>query len=91
MLARCTRPWRDALRLVRPDTLLRWDRDLFKVVWKWKSRPKGQPKRLPQETIDLIREMAVATWETFIRNHTNNIWACDFLCGREQAHPGGAA
>jgi len=119
VLARCTRGWRDALHLVQPDTLLRWHRDLFKIVWKWKSRPKGQPKRLPRETIDLIKEMAVSnvtwgaerirgellklgirvskrtiqkyirpvrppgnsgqTWEAFIRNHTNDIWACDFL------------
>lgn len=119
LLAGFNRTWRDALHLVQPDTLLRWHREFFKNVWRRKSRPKGQPKRLAQEAIDLIKEMAVSnatwgakrirgellklgirvskrtiqkymrqvrppgkrgqTWETFVRNHTNDIWACDFL------------
>lgn len=119
VLARLSRSWRDALLLVQPESLPRWHRDLFKITWRRKSKPKGQPKRLAQETIDLIRQMAVSnatwgaervrgellklgirvskrtiqkymsqvrpqrkpgqTWETFIRNHTNEIWTCDFL------------
>ncbi|MFC1707602.1 hypothetical protein ACFL59_12435, partial [Planctomycetota bacterium] len=64
ILARANRAWRDALLLVQPDTLLRWHRDLFKLVWIRRSRPSTQPKRLAQETIDLIKEMARsnATW-----------------------------
>jgi putative transposase len=61
---RFTSAWKTALDVVQPDTLLRWHRDLFKWVWKRKSRPKSQPKKLGHETIDLIKEMAVtnATW-----------------------------
>lgn len=58
LLARICRTWRDALHLVQPDTLLRWHRDLFKIVWRRKSRRKGQPRRLPQETIEQIQRMA---------------------------------
>ncbi|MFC1705935.1 integrase, partial [Planctomycetota bacterium] len=58
ILARANSVWRNALHLVQPDTLLRWHRDLFKIVWTRRSRPNTQPKRLAQETIDLIREMA---------------------------------
>jgi len=43
--ARCTRGWRDALHLVQPDTLLRWHRDLFKVVCKWTDQTQGSPRR----------------------------------------------
>ena len=67
LLARLTRFWRSALHIVQPDTLIRWHRDLFRCYWKRKSKSTlvapdrvvkaGRP-RLPQETIDLIRQMA---------------------------------
>ena len=60
LLARFTRCWQNTLHIVQPDTLLRWHRDLFGQYWRRKSR-KGKPKpRIPQETIDLIKEVAGA-------------------------------
>ena len=42
---------------------LRWHRDLFKLVWRRKSRTTRREPRIPQETIDLIRKMAAEnTW-----------------------------
>ena len=58
LLARLTCHWRRALHLVSPDTLLRWHRDLYKLFWRKKSRPKSPPKRLSPEVIELIRRMA---------------------------------
>jgi hypothetical protein len=48
---------------VRPDTLVRWHRRLFRLFWRAKSRPRGRP-RIPTELQRLIAEMAVAnrTW-----------------------------
>ena len=57
-LARLTRRWRDALHVVSPETLLRWRRDLFKIVWRRKSRPRGQPRRLAPEIVTLIQAIA---------------------------------
>ncbi len=57
-LARLNGRWRDALRVVSPETLLRWHRDLFKIIWRRKSRPHGQPKRLAPEVVTLIQAMA---------------------------------
>ncbi len=57
LLARLNAGWRQPLHIVKPDTLLRWHRRLFKLLWKRKSKPKGQPARLAQETINLIRMM----------------------------------
>jgi hypothetical protein len=35
----------DAVRVVQPETVLRWHRAGFKMFWRWKSRPKaGRPK-----------------------------------------------
>ena len=118
-LARLTRRWRDALHVVSPETLLRWHRGPFKIVWRRKSLPRGQPKRLAPEVVTLIQAMAKdnvlwgaerirgellklgirvskrtiqkymrrvrpagkrgQSWNTFVGNHSCDIWACDFL------------
>ena len=58
LLARLNRAWRGSLQLIRPATLLRWHRDLFKMVWRQKSRTARREPRIPQATIDLIKTMA---------------------------------
>ena len=49
--------WRDALTVVKPDTLIRWHRKGFRLFWKWKSRPAGRP-RVPLQVRKLIAEIA---------------------------------
>jgi transposase InsO family protein len=46
--------WRQALVVVRPETLIRWQRCAVRFYWRWKSRP-GRPK-LPIEIRQFIRE-----------------------------------
>jgi len=58
ILARLCPRWWDALHVVNPEALLRWHRDLFKFVWRRRSRPKGQPMRLAPEVVTLIQAMA---------------------------------
>jgi putative transposase len=55
--------WRELLTIVRPETLVRWHRDLYRLCWRMKSRPRGRP-RIPAELQQLIADMAVAnrTW-----------------------------
>src|SRR5262245_17174546 len=55
--------WRPVLTVVKPDTLIRWHRKGFQLLWRWKSRPRGRP-RLPVDVRQLIAEMAAAnrTW-----------------------------
>jgi len=48
--------WRDALVVVRPETMLRWHRAGWKLFWRLKSRP-GRPP-IPIEIQTLIRRMA---------------------------------
>jgi len=54
--------WRDALTIVKPDTLIRWHRRI-RLFWKWKSRASGRP-RVPADVRRLIVEMATnnPTW-----------------------------
>lgn len=70
LLARLNSAWAQALLIVEPGTLLRWHRRLFKLIWRRKSRPKGQPARLSQETIDIIQMMA-----------TDNPWGAERIRG----------
>jgi hypothetical protein len=48
--------WRDALIVVRPETLIRWHRAGFRLFWRYKSRT-GRPP-IPAELRALIRRMA---------------------------------
>ena len=48
-------PWRSALVVVKPETLIGWHRQAFQLFWRWKSRG-GRPK-LPKDLRILIAEM----------------------------------
>jgi putative transposase len=54
--------WRAALRVVQPETFLRWHRQGFRLFWRGKSKP-GRPA-LPKDLQALIRRMALEnpTW-----------------------------
>ena len=119
LLASKLQNWKDALLIVKPETILRWHRQGFRLFWTRKSRPTTYSPKIPVETITLIREMATdnylwgaerirgellkvgikvakrtvqrymrqarpmrprgQSWSAFLRNHANDIWACDFL------------
>jgi transposase InsO family protein len=46
----------DALQVVQPETILRWHRAGFKMVWRWKSRHRAP--RIDRGLRDLIRRMS---------------------------------
>jgi putative transposase len=60
LLASQLHSWKQVLVIVQPETLLRWHRDLFRRVWKRKSRSRGNGGRppLPKEVVVLIKQMA---------------------------------
>jgi len=55
LLSRCF-AWREALTIVQPATLVRWHREAFRLIWRWRSR-SGRP-RLPAELQQVIAVMA---------------------------------
>ncbi len=68
LLASWLRAWASVLAIVRPETVLRWHREGFRLFWRWKSRLRAVPKpKVAAETIALIREMA----------RTNRRWGAD--------------
>ncbi len=58
LLSRLWQPWRAALVLVRPETVIRWQRRRFRDHWLRKCKA-GRPRVHP-ELRDLIRTMAAA-------------------------------
>jgi len=59
-LASRLRTWKQAFHIVQPDTVLRWHRELFRRLWRRKSRPKSKPGRpsLADDVVALIKRMA---------------------------------
>jgi transposase InsO family protein len=57
-LSRLWSGWRPCLMIVKPETVVCWHREGFKLYWRWKSRKKtGRPKT-EAEIRKLIRQMA---------------------------------
>jgi len=115
-LARFLPHWKDILRIVQPETILRWHRTLFKHFWKKKSGTRHHPRKISDETLALIKQMAEENrlwgaerirgeliklgikiakrtiqkylpknrrpsgqaWATFLKNHAQEIFVCDF-------------
>jgi putative transposase len=72
LLARLVRSWREALLLVQPETVLRWHRQGFRLVWRRRSRHRSAPQpKVATETIALIKEMAAA----------NRLWGAERIRG----------
>ncbi len=71
LLARFVRSWQQALLIVQPETLLRWHRELFRMVWKSRSKTASHQPRVAAETVALIREMAA----------NNRLWGAERIRG----------
>jgi putative transposase len=64
--------WRDALLLVKPDTIIRWHREGFRLLWRRKSKAnRTRRSALPKETIELIQRMA----------RENRLWGAERIRG----------
>ena len=50
----------DALKIVEPETVIRWHRSGFRQFWRWKSRSRRGRPQVPSDIRQLIREMSLA-------------------------------
>jgi transposase InsO family protein len=69
-LAAVAPTWKNVLRIVQPETLLRWHRAGFKALWRWRSRARPA-SRLASDAIALIRSMA----------SDNRLWGAERIRG----------
>jgi hypothetical protein len=51
---------RDALAIVKPETVVKWHRAGFRLYWRWKSKARGGRPTVPLEIRKLIRKMSIA-------------------------------
>jgi putative transposase len=64
--------WREALLLVKPDTIIRWHREGFRLLWKRRSKAtKTRRSALSTETLQLIQRMA----------SDNRLWGAERIRG----------
>jgi putative transposase len=71
LLASRVHAWRQALLIIKPDTLLRWHREGFRLFWCHKSKATTCTPRVPAETIALIAEMVAH----------NRLWGAERIRG----------
>ncbi len=71
VLASTVQHWREALRIIRPATVLRWYRAGLRLFWQAKSRATSQEPRIAAETIARIKELAAS----------NRLWGADRIRG----------
>jgi hypothetical protein len=57
-LSRLWTDWRSCLLIVKPETVIRWHREGFKLYWRWKSRKKPGRPMIATEIRSLIRRMS---------------------------------
>ena len=69
ILARFLPNWKNILHILQPETLLRWHRELFKHFWKKKSKTRHRPRRVSEDVINLIRQMAIE----------NHLWGAEHI------------
>ncbi len=58
VLASTLQQWKEALLIVKPETILRWHRLDFRLFLKTKSQETSCAPKIPLETITLIKDMA---------------------------------
>jgi len=58
LLAHLVHGWQAALLIVQPDTMLRWHRHAFRLVWRAKSTPALKRPQIAPATVALIKRMA---------------------------------
>src|ERR1700687_4612429 len=57
---------RDALAIVKPETVVKWHRAGFRLYWRWKSKARGGRPAVALQIRKLIRGMSIANplWGT---------------------------
>jgi len=83
MILRIYPQWKEALLIVKPETVIRWHKLGFKLFWRWKSRIRKLGIEVSQAT---VRRYMVKghgrpsqTWRSFLNNHVKDLASIDFF------------
>jgi putative transposase len=50
--------WRSALPIVKPDTVIAWHRQRFRLYWKWQSRGRLKDSEIEKSLKEVGRQVA---------------------------------
>jgi hypothetical protein len=71
-LASIVPSWREILTVVKPETILRWHRQGFRLFWRRKSRRHARPSsRIGEDVVALIKRIA----------RENHLWGAERIRG----------
>src|SRR5262249_34342745 len=70
-LSRSWNAWRTALVIVKPETVIAWHRQGFRLYWTWKSRRRGGRPTVDPVVRTLIQTIA----------HANPLWGAPRIHG----------
>jgi len=51
-------PWRKAVHLMQPATVVKWHRSAFRIYWRWQSRSRSGRPPIPEEMRALIHRLS---------------------------------
>jgi transposase InsO family protein len=71
MARRLCAGWRGHLKIVTPDTVVRWHRQGWRLFWRWKSRSRGGRPHVSAEVQGLIATMS----------RDNRLWGTERIRG----------
>jgi hypothetical protein len=71
VLSALVQNWKQLLLIAQPETLLRWHRQGFKVLWNITSKAPTREPRVPAETIARMHQMA----------RDNPLWGAESMRG----------
>ena len=70
-LARLAKYWRETILLIKPETVLRWHRSGFRLLWRRKTRAPSNVPRLAPDVVNLITRLA----------RENRLWGAERIRG----------
>src|ERR687897_400077 len=70
-LSRAWTEWRAAIVIVKPETVIAWHRQGFRLFWAWKSRHRAGRPTVPANVRTLIRTLST----------TNPLWGAPRIHG----------
>ena len=50
--------WKNVLLIVKPETVVAWHRNGFRLYWRWRSRRQPDRPKISNEVRELIRRLA---------------------------------
>jgi len=59
ILSQLWKNWREVLIIVRPETVIGWHRQGFKLYWRWKSKAPVGRSKIDKEIRELIKRMSI--------------------------------